>query len=135
MRRLGFIALAFALAVVIHIDWHLALPKDHPYGVGWSQHWIFAALAFFAVGGLIGRLWPERPEVTALWVALLGIVIAQGLVPVLEIAITEQRLGYPTDPVRWTGFLICIGVGLPALLSAARLFRPRRGTVRSPSAA
>lgn len=105
MRRLGFLRLALALAVVIHVDWHLALPKHYPFGLGWSG------------------------------VALLAIVIAQGLVPVLEVAVSEQRLGYPTDPVRWSGFFVCIGVGLPALFAAARLCRPRTGAVRSPSAA
>jgi hypothetical protein len=135
MRRLAFLGLALALAVVIHIDWHFALPKDHPYSLSWPQHWIFAALAFFAVGWLIARIWTERPELTAMWVTLLAIVIAQGLVPVLEVALSQQRLGYPSDPLRWSGFFVCIGVGLPALFAAARLFRSRTGTLRSPSAA
>ena len=135
MRRVGFFGLALALAVVIHVDWHFALPSHHPYSLGWSQHWIFAALGFFAVGWIIARVWPERSGVTALWVALFAIAIAQGLVPVLEVAVAEQRLGYPSDPVRWSGFFVCMGVGLPALFTAARFLRPRTGTVRSPSAA
>lgn len=133
MRRLGFFGLgfvlAFALAVVIHLSWHFALPRTHPYGLGWPQHWLLAAVSFFLVGGLVARVWKERAGAAALGIALLAVFIAQVSLPVLEVALSEGRLGYAGDPVRWRAFFLCVGAGLPALFAAAWALRPR-GRVR-----
>jgi hypothetical protein len=125
MRRLLFLGLILALAATIHIDWHLARSTHHRLSLGWTQHWIFAAVVFFAVGWLTARLSKERPEWTAFWVAALAIVLAQGIEPALEVALYEGRLGYPSEPGRWSAFFVCIAAGLPLLFAAARFCRPR----------
>lgn len=135
MRLVGIYLLGVLLAAVLHLAWHFALPSDHPYSLDWSLYWILPAVGFLAAGMTIARLWPDRAVMTALWVAVLALVVNQGLVPVLSILIDEKRLGYPTDPVWWDGFFVSIAVGLPLLFGAAWLFRPRGTTVGSASAA
>ncbi len=138
MRRLGLFGLALALAlvltVVIHLGWHFAMPNHHAYALDWPQHWMLPALSFFAIGSIIGRVWKAHAALVALGVALLAILTAQGFLPVLEVAVSEQRLGYGSDSVRWNAFFVYMGVGLPALLGATWLLRPRTGTGRSRSA-
>lgn len=135
MRQLGFVGLALALTVVIHLNWHLALPESHPYHLDWFPLWVLPALGFAAVGWVVARFWPERPLRTALGMALLAIVLNQGLIPLIAVAIDEGRLGYPTDPLWWSGFFVSMVVGLPALLLAAHFLRRRSGAVGLSSAA
>ena len=137
MRRIGLLILALALAsaliVVIHLGWHFAMPRDHAFALHWPLHWILPALSFFAVGGIIARVWGGDSVRVAAAVALLAVLVAQVVLPVLEVAVREQRLGFGGDPMRWKAFLLYVGIGLPALFAAARLLRPRAGTGRSTS--
>jgi hypothetical protein len=125
MRRLQYAGLVLALAAVIHIDWHLARPAHHRLSLAWPQHWIFAALAFALAGWLIARGWPRAPGRAALGIVALAVLLAQGIEPVLELAIYRHRFGYPSDPGRWRAFAICMAAGVPALLATLTLCRPR----------
>ena len=131
MRRLRYAALVLVLAAVVHIDWHLARPAHHRLSLAWPQHWLFAAAAFALVGWLIARWWPDTPWRAAVGIVGLALVLAQGVEPLMEVAVYEHRFGYPTDPGRWTAFAVCVAAGLPALVVALILCRPR---VRTPSA-
>ena len=139
MRRLARFGLAYllvlVLATVIHLEWHFSLPNNHAFSLAWPQHWIVPALAFFAVGGVISRIWIEHPERTALWIALGAVAIAQGLEPILQAAILHHRLGYLSDPLRWRSFALCMAIGLPALFTAVYLLRTRARSINSPSTA
>lgn len=126
MRRLGFVLLTLALTVVVHLDWHLGRPASLPYGFGWSQHWMFAAASFAAVGWAIGRLWPERTARAAAWIVGLALIVAQVIEPAFEAWAVEGRLGLLIDANRWTSFGVCVAVGIPALAVAARLARGGR---------
>ena len=126
MRRAHYCAgLAIALAAVIHIDWHLARPAHHRLSLAWPNHWLFAAVAFAVVGCLIARGWPEAPVRAAAGIVGLGVLLGQGLEPVLEVLIYDGRLGYPSDPGRWGAFAVCLAAGLPALAITLVLCRPR----------
>jgi hypothetical protein len=125
MRRSLYVGLVLALAAVIHIDWHLARPTHHRLSLGWPDHWIFAIAAFAVVGCLIARGWPDAPWRAALGIVGLAVLIAQGLEPVLEVAVYDNRFGYSNDPGRWSVFAVCLAAGLPALLATVFLCRPR----------
>ena len=127
MRRLRYAGLVLALAAAIHIDWHLARPAHHRLSLAWPDHWIFAAVAFAVVGWLIARWWPDAPGRASAGIVGLGVLVAQGIEPVLELAIYRNELGYPNDPGRWRAFAICMGAGLPALLAFALYRRRGRG--------
>ncbi len=127
--RLRYAGLVLALASAIHIDWHLARPAHHRLSLDWSQHWIFAIVVFAIVGWLIARWWPHAPGRTAAGIVGMALVLAQIVEPVLELAFYDHQLGYPSDPGRWTAFAICVAAGLPALIAALILCRPR---VRAP---
>ena len=128
MRRLRYSALILLLASTVHVDWHLARPAHHRLSLAWPHHWIFAAAVFAIVGWLIARWWPDAPARAAAGVVALALVLAQIVEPVLEVLVYDHRFGYPFDPGRWTVFAVCIGAGLPALIAALILCRPRRST-------
>ena len=126
MRRLLFAVLVLALATAVHVDWHLARPTHHRLSLGWSYHWLFAGAAFATVGWIIARQWPTASGRAAAWIVGLALLLAQGVEPLLEVALYEHRLGYPTDPGRWGVFALCVTAGVPALVLALRLCRPQR---------
>jgi hypothetical protein len=126
MRRVLFIALVFALAGAVHVDWHLARPVHHRLSLGWDQHWLFAALTFGLVGWLVARIWPAQVWRRGSMIAALALVLAQGIEPMGEVAVSLHRIGYPDEPARWTAFFVCIAVGLPVYCLALWWCRPRR---------
>ena len=130
--RLRYAGLVLALASAIHIDWHLARPAHHRLSLDWSQHWIFAVIVFAVVGWLIARWWPHGPGRAAAGIVGLAFVLSQLVEPVLEVAFYDHQFGYPADPGRWTAFWICVAAGLPALIAALVLCRPRVSAPLSP---
>lgn len=127
MRRFLFIALTLALASAVHVDWHLARPTHHRLSLGWDQHWLFAAAAFGLIGWAVARIWPEQVWRRGTVLAALALVLAQGLEPMGEVALSLHQIGYPDEPARWTAFLVCLGAGVPAYCLALWLCRPRHG--------
>ena len=131
MRRLLLALLTLALAATVHVDWHLARPAHHHQrlSLGWEQHWLFAAIAFAAIGWVVARVWPEKPWQPGAWIMALSLFLAQGVEPMTEVALYLHRIGYPDEPGRWTAFFLCLGAGLPAYALALWLCRPvrRRG--------
>lgn len=125
MRRVLFVSLVLVLAAAVHVDWHLARPAHHRLSLAWPHHWLFAAAAFAAVGWVIARRWPAAPGRVAAGIVSLALGLAQGVEPVLEVALYQHRLGYPSEPGRWAAFGLCVAAGLPALLLALRFCRPR----------
>jgi hypothetical protein len=128
MRRVLSAVLVLVLASAVHLDWHLARPAVHHrrLSLGWDQHWLFAALAFGIVGWVVARVWAERPWRAGWWIAVLALVLAQGIEPAFEVLLYFHRLGYPNDTGRWSAFFLCIAAGLPAYASAVWLCRPGR---------
>ena len=125
MRRWHSALLTLFVAVVVHVDWHLARPAHHRLSLAWPQHWLFAAVAFAVVGWLIARRWPERPWRAAAVIVGAGILLGQGAEPLLESLLYRARFGYPVEPERWRAFFVCLAAGLPALALALTLCRPR----------
>jgi hypothetical protein len=125
MRRWHSAFLALFVAAVVHVDWHLARPTRHRWSLAWSQHWLFAAVAFAVVGWLIARRWRDRPWQAAAAIVSAGVVLGQGVEPVLESLLYRHQLGYPAEPERWTAFTACLAAGVPALVAAMKLCRPR----------
>jgi hypothetical protein len=126
MRRAGGVPLlALVLAAGIHADWHLARSHHHRLSLGWREHWIFALAVFAAVGWFVARAWPRTRWRDGAWTLALGIFIAQGLEPVLEVALYRHAFGYPDEPDRLAVFLLCLAVGIPAFAAALWLCAPR----------
>ena len=127
MRRVLFFTLVLVLAATVHIDWHLARPAHHRLSLGWDQHWLFAALAFGLVGWIVARSWPAEAWRLGGLIATLGIMLAQVVEPMAEVALYQHRIGYPDEPARWTAFFVCLAVGLPVYGLALWRCRPARG--------
>lgn len=123
MRRVYHAGLVLALATVIHVDWHLARPAHHRLSLAWPQHWLFAIAAFAVVGWLIARASPASPGRTAAGIVALAVLVAQAIEPMLEMVVYRGVLGYPRDPGRWTAFVVCLGAGLPAMVTTLALCR------------
>jgi hypothetical protein len=134
MRRFLFLALTVALAAIVHVDWHFARPTHHRLSLGWSQHWLFAALGFALVGWAVARTWPADAWRRGGMIAAVAVVLAQLIEPVAEVALYQHRFGYPDEPGRWTAFLVCISAGLPAYVSALWLCRPAHARSSQPLA-
>jgi hypothetical protein len=127
MRRFLFVTLVLALAGVVHIDWHFARPAHHRLSLGWDQHWLFAVAAFGLVGWIVARVWPAQAWRRGGLIAALGIVLAQVVEPMAEVALYMHRFGYPDEPARWSAFFACLAAGLPAYGLALWLCRLRHG--------
>jgi hypothetical protein len=125
MRRFFFVALVLVFAGAIHVDWHLARPTHHRLSLGWDQHWLFAAIAFALVGWTVARVWPAQAWRRGGLIAAFGIILAQGIEPIAEVALYLHQLGYPNEPARWTAFFACLAAGLPAYGVALWICRPR----------
>ena len=125
MHRIRYAALVLILAAAVHVDWHLARPLHHRLSLAWPHHWIFAAAVFAMVGWLIARWWPDTPGRVAAGIVGLALVLAQIVEPLVEVLVYDHRFGYPSDPGRWPVFAVCIAAGLPALIAALILCRPR----------
>jgi hypothetical protein len=99
------------LAAALHVDWHLARPLHHRLSLGWSHHWIATGAVFLIAGCLIARRWPEHRWRMAGTVLLAAAVLAQLVEPTLEVLLYEGRLGYASEPARWTVFWKAISAG------------------------
>jgi hypothetical protein len=130
MRKLAAVLLGLLLAIAIHVDWHLARAHHHRLSLGWRQHWIFAALLFAVAGWMVARTWPASRWTAGAWVLALGILVGQGLEPVLEAVGYEHRLGYPVEPERWMVLAVCLAAGIPAYALALWLCAPRTRAAR-----
>lgn len=125
MRRFMFVALVFALAGAVHVDWHFARSTHHRLSLGWNQHWLFAALAFGLIGWVVARTWPKQAWRSGGAIAALALLLAQGIEPMAEVALYLHRIGYPDEPGRWTAFFVCVAVGLPTYCLTLWLCRPK----------
>lgn len=135
MRKTGgVLLLALVLAAGIHTDWHLARPHHHRLSLEWREHWTFAIAVFALVGCLVARAWPRTRWRDGAWTLALGIFIAQGLEPVLEMVFYRGILGYPDEPDRMAVFLLCIAVGIPAFAATLWLCAPRSPRERTTAA-
>ncbi len=123
-RRIVFLTLVVALAGAVHVDWHLARPTHHRLSLGWEHHWLFAAVAFGLIGWVVARTWPDQVWRRGGAIAVLALLLAQGIEPMGEVAMYLHRIGYPDEPARWTAFFVCIAVGLPVYCAALWWCRP-----------
>jgi hypothetical protein len=132
--KLPALALSVVLATMLHIDWHLARPMHHRLSLDWRYHWLATALVFAIVGWIIARHWPSHRWTLGLTVFVAAVILAQGIEPILEVLLYQQRLGYPDEPARWVAFGQSMAVAAPlyfgALLLCARPATALRVIVR-----
>ena len=107
---------ALWVGIMIHLDWHLGRPgHDHrSFDLAW--HWLFAVPAFLPVAWLARRRWPGAPFRAAVMIAVLGVLLGQGVEPLAEVILFEDGYEPFTDPLRWRIFAEFVGVGLATLL-------------------
>ena len=123
MRRWHSCVLVLWIAIVVHLDWHLARPAHHRLSLAWPHHWLVAAAGFAVVGWIVARRWPHHPWRTAFAITGWGLLLGQGLEPVLELWFFHGRFGYPAEPGRWAAFFVSTAAGILALVAALALAR------------
>lgn len=122
-RSVGPALVALALAVLIHVDWHLARSSHHGgLSAGWSWHWILAVPAFAVVGWCAHRTWGPNALRAGLAVTGLAALLSQGLEPLGELA-TGASWAWTFGPERLGAFLLYIGAGVVTLVVAVWALR------------
>lgn len=134
MPRLAAAVLSILLAVILHVDWHVARPAHHRLSLGWADHWVITAGLFALAGCLIARRWSRAAWKMGAIVLAAAVLLAQGLEPVLEVLFFEGRLGYPDDPGRLAVFGRTMTAAVPAFWAGLWLCRPDRGPEADPPA-
>jgi hypothetical protein len=120
MLRKRIIGIGIILAVILHLDWHLARPHHEHLGfsfnVGfaWPYHWIATAVIFAIVALFISRRWPNDRLVIAAGAFAIGVFGAQVIWPIAESIVFMGRLGFATEPGRWAAFGQTIATATPA---------------------
>ena len=104
---------ALALAVLIHLDWHLARSGDAMSG-HWSQHWLVAIPAFGALGLYLARK-SARPWATGAAIIAGAAFLGQLLEPLSELA-TGASWSWAWGRPRWMAFAEFMAAGLATLL-------------------
>jgi hypothetical protein len=118
MPRLPAVLLSVILAVVLHLDWHLARPVHHRLSLEWPHHWLATAAAFAIVGWIIARGWPRDRWQLGGAVYVAAVVLAQVVEPGLEVLVYEARLGYAVETERWAAFGRAMAAATPAYWGA-----------------
>jgi hypothetical protein len=137
MRRAPVsLVLVLGLAVMIHVDWHLARPAHghhHRLSFGWPYHWALAIPLFALAAWIVARRWPDR--LAAASALNLGLALAAGqlLEPLAEQFHYAQRVALDIEPLRWTVFFQFAGAGLLAYCCAILLLHRSRRVQPEPA--
>jgi hypothetical protein len=116
-----------ALAVVIHLDWHLGRPGHDHLSFGLPWHWFLAIPTFVLVAWVAHRKWPGDAFRAAVRMTLWGLVVGQGLEPLGEMLLWPGSEPF-ADMRRWRVFAEFIAAGLPTLVLSLLWFRSRART-------
>ena len=84
MRRYLSIPLVIVLAVIVHLDWHLARSHHHRLSMEWQYHWVIGFFAFVLLLLFCSWKWPEHFLRAALLNALVGLLLGQIVEPLSE---------------------------------------------------
>jgi len=114
------------LAAVLHADWHLARPQHHHGftlnpGFNLAYHWAITALVFGIVGWFISQRWTRERWRVATTALVIGVVLAQIILPVLQALAFEHRLAYAVEPGRWAAFFQALVACVPIYFLAVWL--------------
>lgn len=119
IRGLAAAGFVFLVAVAAHVDYHLGGSDMEP-SLDWPYHWVLGVVVGLTVGWFSARLWRTAlPRTIA--IALGGLLLAQGLEPLLEGWFGIGPSAYPVDAERWRIFFafvvalaggIALGLGL-----------------------
>ncbi len=122
---------ALLLAVAIHLDWHLGRPGHHAdLSFALPYHWLLALPVFAGLQAFVQRRWPSESTMALGLSVLLGVLLGQGVEPLLEL------LSSPGDPSpfrnaeRWRVFLEFMLAGIATLVMVAVLNLRRRSARR-----
>jgi hypothetical protein len=119
-----------AIAVMIHVDWHLGRGHHHRLSLSWPYHWITGWITFLLLALFCARKWPATPFRTALLNGVLGLFAGQIVEPLLEALGYRTPVGMIFSPERWHvfgQFAIAAVVGLLAGFAVGAARRDRRG--------
>jgi hypothetical protein len=118
MRPLISIPVIAALAVLVHLDWHVARPTHHRLSLGWEAHWTLCLAGFALAGWYLARRSPRAPWLAASLNAGLALFIGQIVEPLLEAAFYDGRLAFEVEPERWLAFGQCLAAAGLAMAAA-----------------
>ena len=118
MKPLLSIPVIAALAVLVHLDWHVARPTHHRLSLGWPLHWTLCLVGFAAAGWYLARRFPRAPWLAASLNGATALFIGQILEPILEAMFYDGRLAFDVEPERWLVFGQCVAAGGLAMAAA-----------------
>ncbi len=120
--------LALWVALAIHVDWHLGRPGEHHnLSFHLPHHWIFGILVSAHLAWYISRRWgPGSFWRASVFIILVGILIGQGLEPLLEVFEGHMDWSPLTNLVRWHIFLSFVLAGTVTYFVVAWLIQKRR---------
>ena len=119
--------LALWIAVMIHLDFHIARPAHEHWSLGLTYHWLLGVLVFALLPRLVVARWPSAFAQASVAIILLGVVLGQGLEPLGEMVLFPGEQPF-ADTYRWRIFGEFLLAGLLAYGAAAPLaLRNRRG--------
>lgn len=123
-RTAVFIAVfAVAVAVLIHLDWHVGRPRHMRYSLDWDFHWVLGLGAGIGMALIFVRRFGSGKAGPALLVTgMLGFLLGQIVQPALEAIGNSLAFGTVNPPVRWSvfaGFSIAWLAGSAVVLALA----------------
>ena len=93
---------ALGVGAMIHVDWHLGRPGHGSMSLGLSYHWLAAVPTVLLLVWLARARCAIAPTRAVTVVALLGLVLGQGLEPLGESVLFPEVGTAPlSNPVRW----------------------------------
>lgn len=108
--RNRIVGIGIILAVILHLDWHLARPHhEHPglslnIGLNWPYHWIATAVVFAIVALIISRKWPSDRIPIGAGAFAVGVFGAQVFWPLVESIAFMGHVGFAVSAERWVAF-------------------------------
>ncbi|HEY0810334.1 MAG TPA: hypothetical protein VGD49_09240 [Longimicrobiales bacterium] len=101
MTRWLSCALVVAIALVVHIDWHIGRPVHTGHALGWSLHWVIAIPTFaLMTQSILARAgWK-----TLAFVILQGLLVGQIVEPLGEVLIYRLTWSEVMPFDRWRIF-------------------------------
>jgi hypothetical protein len=112
----------FAVAVIVHLDWHLGRPHHIPLSLGFPHHWILGLITGAALAWHATRADPQRATRLFILIGALGLFAGQILEPLGEVIVYDaDTLTSVLSPFRWRlfgQFAIAFVVGGASVLIA-----------------
>jgi len=118
--------LVIAIAVMLHLDWHVARPHGMHFSGAWQHHWILGLLTLSAAAWFVVRKWPHAPWSAAAVNLGIAILLAQIVEPIVYGLIFEHGSPPMNPPFFWQAFGEFLLGGIFAFVAILLFYRRGR---------